>query len=261
MPSLVIRDSPLPFMDVVGAVSHSVVAVAVGTTSTGKPNIVGTGFALEFSEYFATCWHVASAHDSLLGLSPQELASKGLKDSKFRVALPGGGSYHWRELEEFTWLRGKYEKVDICIFRLIGIAIPPLTLHKGEFILGAEVGVLGFPLGNAMQGETLRPIITKTLLAGGMEPTPENHLDAGKAVLASSVATGFSGSPVFSASDGNVMGMVSSKPLEITPQGTWPAGLSLAVLPADLQQGLMSFVETSNRSIKDALRSSLDKKK
>lgn len=164
MPSLVIRDSPLPFTDVVGAVTQSVIAVAVGTTAGGNPNIVGTGFALEFSEYFATCWHVASVHDSLLALSPQELASKGLKDSKLRVALPGQGAYHWRELEKYTWLRGKFETIDICIFRLIGIAIPPLTLHKDDFVLGAEVGILGFPLGNAMQGESLRPIVIKTIL-------------------------------------------------------------------------------------------------
>jgi len=260
MGPFIIRQSPLSFPELVGFVSRSVIAVAVGTGMDDAPNIIGTGFAVEFSEYFATCWHVARAHDQLTALPPQELASAGLKDAKLRIALPTGTSYIWRELENFTWLRGKSEQLDTCIFRLVGIALPPLILHKEDFVLGAEIGVLGFPLGNSLQGSALRPIALKNVLAGAIDPTPANRLPAGKAILGSSVAGGFSGSPVFSATEGTVMGMVASNPLEVRTEGTWPAGVSLAVLPMDIQQVLMQGVETTNRTIKDALRSHLGKK-
>jgi hypothetical protein len=260
MTAIVYRDKPPEFTELVGLVNRSVVAVAVGTKLDDAPNIVGTGFAAEFSEYFATCWHVAKAHDEITSLTPADLKARGLKDSKLRIALPTGTSYIWRELENYTWLRGMSEQADTCVLRLVGIAIPPLTLHKGDFVLGADVGVIGFPLGNALQGRELRPIVARTLLAGAIDPTTANQLSAGKAVLAQALAGGFSGSPVFSATDGTVMGMVSSKPLELTDLGTWPAGLSLAVLPTDIYQVLMKGVETTNRVIKDSLRQALAKK-
>lgn len=109
---------------------------------------------------------MAKAHDDLSGLSQEALKKYGLKDATLRVALPAGGKYHRKAIKPYTWLRGRDERADTCIFRLIGIVIPPLTLHSGSFILGGEVGLIGFPLGNALQGPELRPVVTKTVLAG-----------------------------------------------------------------------------------------------
>jgi hypothetical protein len=141
MPLFIVRDTPPSFPEVVGLVAQSTIAIATGTFDDGTPQIIGTGFALEFSEYFATCWHVAQVHDELSSLSTEELNKRGLKDATFRVALPEKGKYVWRELQPYTWLRAHDEQADLCIFRLIDIVIPPLFLHKEMFILGSEVGI------------------------------------------------------------------------------------------------------------------------
>ena len=62
----IVRKEPPTFPDVAAEVLRSVVAVAVGTTTGDRPNIVGTGFACEASEFYVRL-KALSAHSQLAG--------------------------------------------------------------------------------------------------------------------------------------------------------------------------------------------------
>ena len=98
MTRFVVRDKRPAFSEVVGLVSHSIIAIAVGTYLDGSPQIVGTGFAIEYAEFFSTCWHVANVHDELSHLTDAQLRERSLKDAKLRIAIPTSGKYLWQEL-------------------------------------------------------------------------------------------------------------------------------------------------------------------
>jgi len=108
-------------------------------------------------------------------------------------------------------------------------------------------------MGKVLQGSELRPIVVKTTLAGGIDPIPANQLPSAQVMLATALAGGFSGTPIFSTSDGVVWGMVASKPLESSEEGVWPAGLSLAVTPSDISAVLRSGIDATTRLLKEAL--------
>ena len=247
------------FEETFATIARSVIAIAVGTTNDGAPNIVGTGFALEFSEFFATCWHVASYHDELIKKSKSELQNLGLMANKLRIALRSSDSYIWREIEAKTWLRGQNKEHDVCIYRIIGVAVPPLRLAQGNpLVLGAEVGLTGFPMGSLLQGDVIRPYVIKTNIAGGLEWPVSETAKSPRIALGTAVARGFSGGPVFSVSDGAVVGMVASKMMEGDEDGSrWPSGISLAVMPDLLRQMLQTGVQQTTRTIKSAQASHL----
>ncbi len=124
-----ILDHSPSFEEILSLVIPSTVAIAVGQTTEGKPNIVGTGFALSISEFFATCWHVAKLEDELSGLSVSELSSRGLTDNKLRIGfLKPDSEYFWKEAEKGTFFRAVDETNDICIYRVVGVFIPPLDI-------------------------------------------------------------------------------------------------------------------------------------
>lgn len=255
MSKFIIHDKQPTFSEVSALVKHSVIAIAVGLRADSNlPNIIGTGFALQYSEFYATCWHVAKVHDDLIKLSEKELSQKGLKDNVLRIALSVGDKYLWREIQPFTWLRGPNKNNDICIYRLIGNVINHLTLHEGKIMLGEEVGVLGFGLGNRLQGSTIRPLLLKAIISGVIDPTVENKLQTSHIAIGTSVAGGFSGSPVFSLTDGRIMGMIASEPFEPTSAGNWPSGISLAVLATDLNNALNSVAIITTDLLVKSLR-------
>lgn len=255
----IVRDTPPTFEEVAGYVAQSVVAIAVGMRQDDSPNIVGTGFALEWAEYFATCWHVAKEDDRIRQLTQEGLAQGGLKDRTLRIALRSGDTYVWREVEPKTWMRGFVEEHDVCIYRVIGVAVPPLhVLAEDKWNWGSEVGIVGFPMGSILQGNVLRPYVLRTVIAGGLEMPLPNGAQTPRLALGTTAAGGFSGSPVFAARDGQVVGMVASKVLEWDGSGqTWPAGISLAVTPSLLRQGLHRLIGITTDTIKKSLRSYL----
>lgn len=258
----IVRDKLPPFEDVAGHVAQSVVAIAVGTRlDDGAPNIIGTGFALEWAEHFATCWHVAEKHDQIGRWSETQLKKAGLKDATLRLALRKGDDYVSAEIEPKTWFRGGDKTNDICIYRIIGVAVPPLNLYpEAGFPWGAEVGIIGFPLGNYLQGRMLRPFVLKTVIAGGFEMRVKiggTTTETPRLALGTTVARGFSGGPVFLATDGQVVGMLASNTtIEISGISS-PAGLSLAVHPASLKSVLESSLDTVIPVIKESLRKHL----
>ncbi len=249
---VIIRDKPPAFSELVGYVANSVIAIAVGSTKDGVPNIVGTGFALEQADFYATCAHVAKVEDELRKLSQAQLDSKGLKDSTLRIGLLKNETFIWHELgKDIPWVRGVSEQHDSCIFRTFGITAPPLSLQEGDiWALGAEVGIIGFPLGNYLQGKTIRPFVLKTVISGALEVLLEEGKNTPRLALGTAVANGFSGAPVFSSENGQVVGMVAS---DLRHKGL-PAGISLAVTPELLREGLKRGVEDVNKYLIEIIK-------
>jgi len=258
---LTVRDKPPSFEEVSSYVAKSVIAIAIGNTLDGKPNIVGTGFAVEWPECFATCWHVAEIENRLKELSKEELEKNfQLVDTKLRIARRiKEDVYTWQEIEEKLWFRIYDKKADICIYRAIGVLVPPLHLFRQEdFAWGSEVGVVGFPMGNLLQGKLIRPFCSKTIIAGGLELKLESGEEVGRLALDSAFASGFSGAPVFLANDGQVVGMITSKTFEWDESGqVWPTGISLATLPSEILRVLGAGMDKTTEMIKDSLRKTI----
>ena len=251
----IVRDAPPEFEDVAEYVSRSVIAIAIGTRDDGSPNIVGTGFALRRAEFFATSWHVSEMGEGISALSEDEMEEKGLIDDVFRVALPDGDGYEWHEIESDSLMCSHNKDHDVCIYRIIGVEVPPLQLLPGDqWSWGSEVGIIGFPMGSLLQGVVLRPYVLKTVISGGLElPLPGGHKHTPRLALGISVAGGFSGGPVFSARDGQVAGMISSQTIEEDELGSWPAGISLAVTPRLIRRELERHAKRTDELIKRCL--------
>lgn len=256
----IVQDTPPSFEDVAEYVARSVIAIAIGMREDGLPNIVGTGFGLERVEFFATSWHVAEMVEEIKDLSKKELKEKNLKDAAFRIALPKGDTYEWHEIDIKTLMCSHHEDHDVCIYRMIGIEIPPLDILRGDqWLWGSEVGIIGFPMGSLLQGFVIRPYILKTVISGGLElPLPDNKRTP-RLALATSVAGGFSGGPIFSARDGQIVGMVSSKTIEEDELGSWPAGITLAVTPSLIRKKLREHIAKTDAEIKKCLWPELEK--
>lgn len=256
-----VRDNPGSFEEVASSVARSVVAIAVGKTLDDRPNIVGTGFAVEWPECLATCWHVAEIDDRLKKLSKEELANKfQLTDTKLRIArMVKVDTYEWAEIEEKTWLRTSVKKADICIYRALGVPVVPAHLfHEEDYPWGSDVGVIGFPMGNLLQGREIRPFWSKTIIAGGLEWRVEGGEEAERLALDSAFAAGFSGAPVFLASDGRVVGMIASKTFESDESGKiWPAGISLAIPAHLIARVLGAAMDKTTEIIKGSLRKTI----
>jgi len=255
------RDKSYDFEEISSNVAKSVIAIAIGKTLDGKPNMVGTGFAVEWPECFATCWHVAEMQDKLQKLSKEELGKKfHLADNKLRIArMIKADTYEWQEIEERTWFRTSNKKADICIYRAIGIPAPPLHLfHEEDYPWGSEVGVIGFPMGNILQGRVIRPFWSKTIISGGLELSLEGDEETIRLALDSAFAKGFSGAPVFLAIDGQVVGMIASKTFESDASGQiWPTGISLAIPASQIRTLLIASMEKTTKIIKDSLRKTI----
>ena len=250
----IVRKEPPTFPDVAAEVLKSVVAVAVGTTKDDKPNIVGTGFACEASEFYVTCWHVAEVQDKFKAMSSEELKGHGLLDAKLRFGFRReDGTYVWPNVEDQPLFRVANKAQDVCVYRLIGFTIPHVLLPaQDRWLLGQDIGIAGFPMGNALQGSTVRPLVSRTVLAGGLEVQTETG-EVSRVAIATAVAGGFSGSPNFSAADGEVLGMVASKIMEGEEATAWPAGISLGIVPSVIKK---TFLEL-NKGTTDAIRASL----
>ena len=251
----IVRDTPPVFEDVAEYVSRSVIAIAIGTRDDGSPNIVGTGFALRRAEFFATSWHVSEIGEGISALSKAEMEEKGLIDDVFRIALPDGDGYEWHEIESDSLMCSHNKDHDVCVYRIIGAEVPPLQLLAGDqWSWGSEVGIIGFPMGSLLQGVVLRPYVLKTVISGGLElPLPGGHKHTPRLALGISVAGGFSGGPVFSARDGQVVGMISSQTIEKDELGSWPAGISLAVTPYLIRRELKRHTKKTDELIKRCL--------
>lgn len=247
---IIYRNSPPKFEEIVTHVLPSVIGIAVGLDETGKPNIIGTGFAVEHSEFYVTCWHVAKVYAELTQLEDG-------KDHTLRLALwdASKGTYHWEEIQKGTLMSNREEDHDIFIFRVPGIAVPPLHVHENNaWGHGTEVGVIGFPMGNDLQGKVIRPYVIKTIVSSALELPINEDRTSPRLAIGTALAGGFSGGPVFDSKSGVVLGMVNSKIMENDELfSSWPAGISLATGPKLIHTALNKHIEDTTRRIREAL--------
>ncbi|MDP9237394.1 MAG: serine protease [Chloroflexota bacterium] len=222
-------------------------------TLSGEPNIVGTGFCAEFTEIVVTCWHVAKERSKLANMALAKLNKQSLAEGqRFRVGVrTSDGSYVWFEPVKGTSMYFDHPEYDVCDYRLAGL--PPLRLRAAPHVVqGDDVGVLGFPMGNRLQGQSIRPFVAKTVTSGVYEGEDKSKIIGPKIAIAESVAGGYSGGPIFSARGGEVVGMLSSTMFE---QGQWPAGISLGIASTTVRQFVFDAQAESAITIQRALTS------
>jgi S1-C subfamily serine protease len=253
---LIVRQSPQSFEEIVTYVLPSVIPIAIGSDADGRPIIEGTGFAIEHSGIFATCWHIGVKYRELSLLNDEEVRARGMRDNFLRIAARNReGLYIWHKVEKGTLMHVMEENHDLFVFRLVDVSIPPLALHREDaWDMGAEVGVIGFPMGNTLQaeGNMLQPYILKTIVSGAVRYTTGEGTRTPQLALNTLIASGYSGGPVFSAKDGSVVGMVRSQLTE--GEGIrMPNGITFAVVPSTIRQGMNFLLDTTIKIIQRAL--------
>jgi len=213
----------------VNKINTSIIAFGYGTNEDGSPNAIGTGFNVANLEdeagLFATCLHVMGTIAHIRDLSPTQLQDEGLVDRKRRIAFLNNGRYEWKEVGPIKFSDkiqigedNFAQKHDVCICHIPGIQLPSLSLSPDEYFMGSELGIVGFPNFEHLQRLSVQPYVIKTVLSSHMRYPFE--LEDGSAVESQRIALdciageGFSGSPVFSVRDGNIVGMVDYLPTE-----------------------------------------------
>jgi hypothetical protein len=233
------EDSSLNFEKITAAfIQPSVIAIACGIRKDNVINILGTGFGIKpldgcsQTNYFVTCRHVIDEMVHIRDLGKYELGEVGLLDSDTRVAVQEIGqdrkvSWRWHILGKGALKTLSIIEMDLCIFQLQDseIRVPSLNISE-NCILGAEVGVLGFPTDGNLQVGSVQPFVVKTIISSILDykftniSTRDDDGNDAKSdfvfprlALGHQLAYGFSGSPVFSIHEGGaVLGVVDYTP-------------------------------------------------
>jgi hypothetical protein len=235
----VAKDSPLNFEKITATfVQPSVIAIACGIRNDNAINIIGTGFGIRpfrgcnHTDFFVTCKHVIDVLADIKSLDEVELKKAGLQDSHARIGVQEIGqerkvSWRWHVLEKGALKSLTINEMDICVFQLpdSGISVPSLNISE-NCILGSEVGVLGFPTDSNLQIGSIQPFVVKTIISSMLNYRFRNiatkdeegnpvttDLDLPRLALGHQLASGFSGSPVYSIQEnGAVLGVVDYTP-------------------------------------------------
>jgi hypothetical protein len=215
-------------------IQPSIIAIACGTDRTNSPNIVGTGFGIrscpgeDRTSFFVTCQHVMDHIGYLKKLDKPELSEEGLIDNKTRIYVYKEckelyQKWYWQELPDGALKTVSILQEDISIFQITGIEVSPLDFsQEGKYILGDEVGIIGFPTGGNLQACSVQPFVVKTIISSILEYKFEREVMGIKEdvtcyrlALGHPLASGFSGSPVFSIlENGIVLGVIDFTPFE-----------------------------------------------
>lgn len=223
-------DRSHPFEECITKTIPSVISLALGGEDVERPNqFLGTAFGIslyhkkDFTDVFLTCSHVFD----ILKAEMEETREKTKFISQF-----DNGKFRWKKVETIkrftpTLITGNLteedfiETHDISLCRVPGINVPPLTLSDNMYIVGAEVGILGFPNYEHLQKLHPQPYILKTIISGEMiypMETGNGLANADRLALGCVTGHGFSGSPVFSIENGHIIGMHDYAPTE---KNTW----------------------------------------
>lgn len=219
-------------------IQPSVIAIACGIKDDDSINIIGTGFGIKppsgcsQTDFFVTCRHVIDGLEDIKRRDKKGSLRKGLQDSDTRIGVQDIGpdgkiSWHWHVLKERALKALSTVEMDSCVFQLpdSGITIPSLNISE-NCILGAEVGVLGFPTDSNFQVGSIQPFVVKTIISSLLDykfKNVETKDEEGNSVtkdlvlprlaLGHQLAGGFSGSPVYSIQEGGaVLGVVDYTP-------------------------------------------------
>jgi len=214
--------------------------VAVGTFQKMRsPAFVfrGTGFAVDDGTLVATNAHVV----------PAALQTANGETMMVLVHVPGAKAPQPREAKVIAMDK----EHDLALLRISGAPLPTVTFGNSEAARdGQSVAFTGFPIGNALgfypvthRGiiASLTPIAIPAATASGLDARVVQSLKSGPFVLFQLDATaypGHSGSPLFDADVGEVIGIVNMgmlKGMKDTAVGQ-PSGISFAVPTRYLQE-------------------------
>lgn len=205
--------------------------VAVGTyLPTRNPafRFLGTGFAVGNGSLIATNAHVLPA---TLQTEQMEVLA---------VALPGGGAVAIRKAS-----RGAADRnSDLALLRVEGTPLPPLRLADGELAEeGRSIAFTGFPIGSALG---LAPVTHRGIIAAvtpigipqatsqQLSPALVRRLSEGAFRVYQLDATAYpgnSGSPMYDAESGEILGVVNMVFVKNTKEAVLsdPSGITYAI--------------------------------
>ena len=226
--------------EALGRVKPSV--VAVGTLQKMRsPSFVfrGTGFAVADGTLIATNAHVI----------PESLQTEPRETMMVLVHVPGASEPQPRDAKVIA----TDKEHDLALLRISGAPLPAVTFGNSEAARdGQSIAFTGFPIGNALgfypvthRGiiASLTPIAIPSATANRLDARVVRGLKSGPFVLFQLDTTaypGHSGSPLFDAETGEVIGIVNMGFLKGTKDAAvgQPSGISFAV-PARFLQGLL----------------------
>lgn len=205
--------------------------VAVGTfqrTRSPAFRFLGTGFAVGNGSLVATNAHVIAK--AVTGDQMEVLA----------VVLPGGDKSVVRRATQVASDRNS----DLAVLRVEGAPLPPLPLAGGELVAeGRNIAFTGFPIGGALG---LSPVTHRGIIAAvtpigipqansqQLSPALVRRLADGAFRVYQLDATAYpgnSGSPMFDAETGEVLGIVNMVFVKGTKENVLssPSGISYAI--------------------------------
>ena len=208
-------------------IAPSVISFALESRNGRSRTLLGTGFGVEVgpeektTDVFVTCSHIFD------GIKNAKKRGKSLPKKRL-VAYLKDDRYVWQEIKSLRFGEpesssedGFVRPFDISICPIPEIRVPPLKLSQDMYIAGKEVGILGFPNYEYLQAISTQPFLLKSIISGRLF-YPLESPDGGsndlkrfeRLAIGCTVGEGFSGSPVFSLRDGNVVGMIDRTPLE-----------------------------------------------
>lgn len=216
--------------------------VAVGTyQKTRSPSFAfrGSGFAVGDGTLIATNAHVV----------PEVLQTEARETLMVLTHVPGAKDPQPREAQLLALDRDH----DLALLRISGAPLPAVTIGSGEGVNdGRSVAFTGFPIGNALG---FYPVTHRAIIAARTPvaiPGPSSKqldarmiksLKAGPFVLYqldASAYPGHSGSPLYDADTGEVIGVINMGYVKGTKDAATgqPTGISWAV-PATFLQDLI----------------------
>lgn len=205
--------------------------VAVGTyLPTRNPafRFLGTGFAVGNGSLIATNAHVLPA-----GLQSEQM-------EVLVVALPGSGTSAIRKVSRVAADRN----TDLALLRAEGAPLPPLRLADGELAEeGRSIAFTGFPIGSALG---LAPVTHRGIIAAvtpigipqansqQLNPALVRRLSEGAFRVYQLDATAYpgnSGSPLYDAASGEILGIVNMVFVKNTKEAVLsdPSGITYAI--------------------------------
>ncbi|WP_374259749.1 S1C family serine protease [Zoogloea sp.] len=228
------------FQDNVAVVKRSVVAVGtLSPTRNPRFRFLGTGFVAGNGNQVVTNAHVAAAVPEGAG-----------NDEKLVIVTPGTG----RVLARPVTKEAVDLDHDLVVLRFEGPPMPALPLGDSSAVRdGQDVALTGFPLGGSIG---LTPVTHKGIVSAitpvGQPLESARQLDSGVvrrlsaggySVLQLDIVSypGNSGSPLFDANTGQVLGVLNMVFIKSTKESaiTSPSGISYAI-PVSFVKSLLS---------------------
>jgi S1-C subfamily serine protease len=226
--------------DAVARVKPSVVAVGTFQKTRSPPFVFrGTGFAVDDGALIATNAHVI----------PETLQTEPRETMMVLVHVPGATEPQPREAKTIAVDR----EHDLALLRITGAPLPAVTFgDSGAARDGQSIAFTGVPIGNGLgfypvthRGiiASLTPIAIPSATANRLDARVVQSLKSGPFVLFQLDTTaypGHSGSPLYDAETGEVIGIVNMVTLKGTKDTAigQPSGISFAV-PAQFLKDLI----------------------